>query len=554
MRLSVLLSALSKHCRCLVGGQTRLLSPQVTTQTSVGSFEYALNIGLITDDSREVRPGALFVAVPGGQQDGHNFIAQALQKGAVALVGEWPAERVMDALRTEVGHAAMWSVPYIQVRSSREALGWLHAAWNGYPSRQMMLIGVTGTDGKTTTTTLIHSILNAAGYKSGMVSTVSARIGEQLYDTGLHTTTPSAAEIQALLANMVLEGCTHAVLEVTSHGLDQHRVAGCAFDVAVVTNVTHEHLDYHGTWEAYLAAKARLFHALLDPLPEEWALGAKLSVDERVAVLNRDDASFKQLATIPVARRISYGVEVTDADVFASDVRFSPRGLIFLLHTPVGVVELRSPLVGRFNVSNILAAASVAVGLGVDLNAIAAGVENVHGVPGRMERIDEGQPFLAIVDFAHTPNALRRALETARHMAAPGGRVIVVFGAAGLRDRDKRWMMGQVAGRMADLVIVTAEDPRSESLSGIMCQIKRGLEAVDRTEGYDFWLVPDRGRAIKMAVDLARAGDVVIACGKGHEQSMCFGEVEYPWDDRVAMRAALRGTTLDALPTAHDAN
>lgn len=552
MQFSILLSGLSKYCRCLVGDRIKLLSPQMTESVSDRTFESPLDINLITDDSRAVRPGALFVAVPGKQHDGHGFIAQALQKGAVAVVGEWPIERVAGEVSDQVASSVIEPALYIRVRSSRRALGWLHAAWHGYPSKQMRLVGVTGTDGKTTTTTLIHSILSAAGYQAGMISTVRAQVGERIYDTGLHTTTPAAAQIQALLADMVHGGCSHAVLEVTSHGLHQHRVAGCVFDVAVVTNVTHEHLDYHGTWEAYLNAKARLFHALSDPMPEGWGGDVKLPVDERIAILNRDDASFQRLSAIPVGRQLTYSEEKTDADFFASDLRFSPQGLDFLMHTPVGVVRMKSPLVGRFNVSNILAAAAAAVGLGVDLATIAMGVERVRGVPGRMERIDEGQPFLAIVDFAHTPNALQRTLEAVRQMTeVVDGRVIVVFGSAGLRDQDKRWMMGRVAGTMADLVVVTAEDPRTESLPEIMHQIRRGLEMAGRTEGCDFWLVPDRGQAIKTAVDMARPGDVLIVCGKGHEQSMCFGDVEYPWDDRTAMRAALRGTTLDTLPTAH---
>jgi UDP-N-acetylmuramoyl-L-alanyl-D-glutamate--2,6-diaminopimelate ligase len=499
----------------------------------------------ITDDSRRVAPGFLFVAVPGLTVDGHRFIPAAVEAGAAAVVGERPAAE----LPLPPGF------PYLRVDDAREALGWLHAAWRGFPSRSLTLIGVTGTDGKTTTTNLIYAMLRAAGIKAGMVSTVSAQIGDQSYDTGLHTTTPVAGEVQHYLAQMVEAGTTHAVLESTSHGLAQRRLAGCDFDVAVVTNITHEHLDYHGSWEAYREAKAQLFRGLMT---------AYRKADQpKIAVLNRQDpGAFDYLREIPVDRRVTYAIRDVDFDavgtapsaaepeVIAEEVRFTPQGLAFTLRSAWGDGEFRSPLVGAFNVSNILAAASAALALDLPFAAVVQGVSAVQGVPGRMERIDEGQPFLAIVDFAHTPNALRRALETGRQMAGPGGRVIAVLGCAGLRDRAKRRMMGDVAGELADLTVVTAEDPRTESLAAIMAETALGLEAFGRREGVDYWRVPDRGAAMRRAVDMARPGDVILACGKGHEQSMCFGECEYPWDDREALRRALRGQTLDTLPTA----
>jgi UDP-N-acetylmuramoyl-L-alanyl-D-glutamate--2,6-diaminopimelate ligase len=320
-------------------------------------------------------------------------------------------------------------------------------------------------------------------------------------------------------------------------------VAGCDFDVVAVTNVTHEHLDFHGTLSAYQQAKASLFEGLTRSF-------RKPGVD-KVAVLNRDDDSFHYLSPIPADRQVVYSVD-GEGDVTAQDVVFDPGSTRFTLRTPAGETPIETALAGAFNVSNVLAAASVAVALNLSPGAIAAGVAAVPEVPGRMERIEEGQDFPAIVDFAHTPNALRRALETAQTMADDGGHVIVVFGCAGLRDREKRTMMGRIAGELADLVIITAEDPRTESLEEIMAESAAAATAAGKREGANLWRVPDRGEALRFACHEARKGDVVIACGKGHEQSMCFGTTEYSWDDREAMRRALRGETLDTLPTTNN--
>jgi UDP-N-acetylmuramoyl-L-alanyl-D-glutamate--2,6-diaminopimelate ligase len=495
----------------------------------------------ITDDSRRVAPGYLFVAVPGVNVDGHRFIGTAVDAGATAVIGERPRD----------GVDIPESVLYIQVNDSRQVLGWLHAGWYQHPSDNLVLIGVTGTDGKTTTTNLIHAILGAEGLTTGMISTVNARIGTESYDTGLHTTTPSSSNIQRYLAQMVASGASHAVLEATSHGLAQSRLAGCQFDVAVVTNVTHEHLDFHRNWDAYIEAKARLFKNLVATRQRH---SKKIRVTP-AAVLNGDDPkSLSYLSRIGVDRQIIYGVTSSLANVYAREISFDPDELRFQLITPVGDIGIRSSLVGLYNVSNILAAASVAVALGLSLDSIAEGTAQVHSIPGRMERIKEGQDFIAIVDFAHTPNAIRRALETAQAMVGEGGDVIAVFGCAGQRDREKRYMMGLAAGELADYIVVTAEDPRTESLDTIMEETTRGLTNVGREEGRDFWLVRDRGEAILKAVEMAKAGDIVIAFGKGHEQSMCFGETEYPWDDRRAMRLALDGVTLDTLPTSSSSN
>ncbi|MGC9395278.1 MAG: UDP-N-acetylmuramoyl-L-alanyl-D-glutamate--2,6-diaminopimelate ligase [Anaerolineae bacterium] len=490
----------------------------------------------ITDDSRQVRPGFLFVAVRGVSVDGHRFIPAAITAGAAAVAGEESAA----ALSLPSG------LPYLRVTDARQALGWLHAAWHGFPSRHLALTGITGTDGKTTTTNLLYEILSAAGRDTGMISTVNARIGALSLDTGLHTTTPHPADVQCYLADMVAAGATHAVLETTSEGLAQQRLAGCDFDVAVVTNITHEHVTAHGTWEAYREAKATLFRGL--------ATAARKPDVPKVAVLNRDDpGSFDYLRAISVEKQVVYGLETADVDVTATDIVYTPQGIRAILHSPWGKVEIASPLVGAFNVSNILAAASAALALGMPFDAVAEGIAAVRGVPGRMERLDEGQPFTAIVDFAHTPNALRVALLAARQWVAgqgrTRGRVIVAFGSAGLRDREKRRMMGEVAGELADLIVLTAEDPRTEPLDDILAEMADGVMRYPRVEGVDFWRVPDRGAALLHAVRLAQPNDIVLACGKGHEQSMCFGTVEYPWDDREALRRALHGETLDTLPT-----
>ena len=478
----------------------------------------------IQSDSRQVQPGDLFVAIPGTAADGHRYVGAALKAGAIACVVEHAVPELEAA-------------PTIIVPNAREALAYLHAAWHGFPAYQLRVIGVTGTDGKTTTTRLISAMLRAAGYRVGTIDTISATIGENEVPTGFHTTTPDAPEVQAYLAEMVAAGMQYAVIESTSHGLAQYRVAACAYDVAVVTNITHEHLDYHGTYEAYRAAKAMLFHALNDS-PHKPGMG-------KVAVLNADDSSYAYLREIPAERQIVYGL-ASEAEITASDIVAGPDGLSFTTHMAGADLAVRSPLLGRYNVSNILAAISAAHSQGVSAKAILEGIAQVRGVLGRMERIALGQPFTAIVDFAHTPNALDVALKTLRELAEgaavpgqPRGRVIVVFGCAGLRDRAKRPWMGRVAGQLADITVITAEDPRTESLDEIMEQIAVGCREAGAREGAEFHRVGDRQAAIDTALGLAAPGDIVVVTGKGHERSMCFGTTEYPWSDQDAVIAGL---------------
>jgi UDP-N-acetylmuramoyl-L-alanyl-D-glutamate--2,6-diaminopimelate ligase len=493
-----------------------------------------VEIGGIASDSRQVRDGMLFLAYRGVNVDGHDFIGAALQNGAAAVVGERDTTEARDRLPAEL------TVPYVWVPDGRQALAWLSAAWHAFPARRMTMIGVTGTDGKTTTVSLIYHILRAAGRRVGMISTVNAIIGESALDTGLHTTTPDAPDVQRLLAQMVAAGTEACVLEATSHGLAQQRVAACDFDVAVVTNITHEHLDIHGSFDAYRAAKARLFQGLT-------ASYRKPGIP-KIAVLNRGDSSFDYLWPHPADVKLTYNLG-GPGDVTARNLAQEPGQTRFDVDSPAGPFSLTTRLVGALFVFDILAATATALALGIDVGAIQAGVAAMHGVPGRMERVDRGQPFTALVDFAHTPNALRRALETARQLAG-GGRVIVVFGCAGLRDVQKRPMMGRVAAELADYAILTAEDPRTEDLATILAAMTEGCRQAGGIEGQTFERIPDRGAALAHAVELAGPGDVVIACGKGHEQSMCFGETEYPWDDRAALAAALEGHPLKTLPTA----
>ncbi len=526
--------------------------PEVQHCTVSDDALQAVEITAITADSRQVQPGALFVAYEGVSADGHDFIGQALAGGAVAAVGDkgWRAigargegreTRASSSLPSS--SASFPSFPYIRVRNGREALAHLSAAWHGYPSRRLKMIGVTGTDGKTTVANLIHAVLTAAGHRTGMISTVSALFGEESYGTGLHTTTPDAPDVQSYLARMVAAGSEYGVLEATSHGLAQHRVVACDFDVAVVTNITHDHLDFHGTHDAYVAAKALLFESLSHSHRKPGV--------PKIAILNADDSSFERLQSISADVQLTYGLSES-ADVRAVNIRYAPSATRFTVearrtaaHSLSSSFELETSLIGEYNVYNCLAAVAVGFSHSIEVEAIQRGIAGMKGVIGRMERIDEGQSFRAFVDFAHTPRALEVALETARRLT--DGQVIVVFGCAGLRDVQKRAWMGRIAGRLADRVVITAEDPRTEPLDEIMAQIAHGCQEAGRQESENYWRIGDRAEAIAFAVRMAEAGDVVIVTGKGHERSMCFGSDEEPWSDHAALRAALRG---EALPEA----
>ena len=479
--------------------------------------------GGVVESSRDAKAGSLFVARKGQSADGHDFIHQAIVAGAVAVVGEKPL--------------ADLPVPYIQVRDASAVLGHLAAAFNDYPSRKLIVIGVTGTDGKTTTCHLLHSILKHAKIRAGFISTISADFGDATASTGLHVTTPGAPQVQEYLVQMADAGLTHCILEMTSHGLSQGRLNGVDIDLALLTNVAHEHMDFHGSWANYRDAKAIMFRMLSDSFRKPGVA--------KTAIINADDPAADFFRAICSDRQLTYAVHAV-ADFQAKDIRESASGSSFQV---AGCrIDLRLP--GKFNMANALAAIAAARALGVDWTAIQAGVAAVELVSGRMERIDEGQDFKAIVDFAHTPKALESALIAGRQMLAPEKRLIVVFGSAGLRDVAKRRMMAETAAKLADLAILTAEDPRTESLDDILEAMAEACREQGGIEGETYFRLPDRGEAIYRACQLARPGDLVMACGKGHEQSMCFGTTEYPWDDRDAMRAALRGEPLRTLPTA----
>ena len=494
----------------------------------------------ITLDSREIKPGYIFAAVKGISVDGHQFIPKAIENGAVAILGEYTPDEPLE-------------VPYLTVENTREALAYIAAALEDFPARKLTVLGVTGTDGKTTTSTILYHILKAAGLKTGLITTVSAIIGDKEMDTGFHVTTPEAVDVQKYLSMMVKAGMTHVVLETTSHGLIQHRVTGCDYDIGVVTNITHEHLDYHGSFEEYRAAKGRLFTELTSPYKQSQTVPP-------TAILNKDDTgSYAYLQSITKAKQFAYAIEDQSVDFSAHDIQHTPQGLSFTITHKGSSTPIQTNMIGHYNISNILAAFSAAVaGLGIDPATAAKAIQNVPGVSGRMEVIDMGQEFTAIVDFAHTPNALTVALKTLKTIT--DGNIWAVFGSAGLRDREKRAMMGEVAAQYADYAIFTAEDPRTESLDGILAEMANAALAKGAAEGETFWRIRDRGAAIQYAVDHASPNDIVCAFGKGHEQSMCFGTTEHPWDDRTAMRAALAkhlnadGPTMPYLPTQDDGN
>lgn len=481
-------------------------------------------IAPVVESNHDIEQGGVFVARAGRTVDGHDFIKEAIERGAAAIIGE----REIRGLR----------VPYIRVGNAQNAVGLLSAAYYEYPSREMVIVGVTGTDGKTTTSHLIHSILReSTGGRAGFISTIAADLGDTQVSTGLHVTTPGAPQIQKYLSQMLWRGMSHCVLEMTSHGLAQGRLNGVDIDVAVLTNVTHEHLDYHGSWEAYRAAKATMFEML--------SRTKRKSGQRKLSIINADDPSAQFFQRIPANRVVRYGLR-NPAHYEARNPYYLPTGTQFEVDGDIYISEL----VGEFNMMNLLAAVATTREMECDVSAVRRGLEQVKSISGRMERIVEGQEFTAIVDFAHTPNALRKALEAGRTMLRDGGHLIAVFGSAGLRDREKRRMMAQVAAELADLTILTAEDPRTESLDAILAEMAAGAAEMGGVEGESFVRIPDRGYAIFEACQRAGRGDIVMVCGKGHEQSMCFGTTEYPWDDREALRAALRGTPLLTLPTA----
>jgi len=440
----------------------------------------------ITDDSRKVKKGFLFIAIKGLTVDGHKYITQAIANGATVVVGE-------ENLKLN-------NTRYIKVKNSRKELGVLSSKWYGNPSEKLKIIGVTGTDGKTTTSNLIYWILKTAGKKVGLISTINAKIGNKEYDTGFHVTNPEPLLLQELLAKMVKAKCEYAVLEVTSHGLDQERTAGTSFNIGVLTNITHEHLDYHKTMKNYIAAKGKLFK------------------DVKTAFLNSKNKSSSMIKPYvnKAAKIIKYNFQTFDGEIQnAINYRFEQD----------------------YNKENASAAVEVANTLKINSSDIIKAVRSFPQLSGRMEEIKNNKGIKIYVDFAHTPNALERVLKLLKNRKS-NGRLISIFGCAGERDNQKRPMMAGISTRLADISIFTAEDPRREDINKIIEEMHAGI----KNKNALVYNKPERGEAIFFAINkIAKKGDIVVICGKGHEKSMSYNGVEYLWSDQEAVKLALKG-------------
>jgi UDP-N-acetylmuramoyl-L-alanyl-D-glutamate--2,6-diaminopimelate ligase len=458
-------------------------------------------------DSRRIKPGAVFVAMKGGSTDGNRYIDKALANGALGVITD--SSQSFDHLL--VYRAGL---PVLEVEHGRRALAEASAAFFGHPERKLATTGITGTNGKTTTAFLIEALLNAAGRKTVLVGTIEYHVAGELR-TSIHTT-PESRDLFELMAGGASRGATELVTEVSSHGLDQGRAAGIGFDVAVFTNLTRDHLDYHGSMEKYFAAKRLLFDGTMYPAP-------------RVAVINSHDSRAEELACI--SRRA--GAEVRTYGIGQGDWRaashsLAPGGAVIELETPAGSAKVVSHLAGEVNILNLLAAFTAAHARDVAFDTLAASVPELKPVPGRFQPVDAGQPFTVIVDYAHTDDALRNLIDLARQMTAPsGGRIITVFGCGGDRDRTKRPKMGEAAGKGSDFVVATSDNPRSEDPRAILAEIEPGL----RSTGVRYVVEPDRAEAICVALKEARPNDVILIAGKGHEKEQILADRTVPFDD-----------------------
>lgn len=473
----------------------------------------------IAYDSRKVRDNYLFMAIKGEKVDGHMFIRDAVKRGATVIASENESDGAGSG--------------FILVRDSRKALACMANNFYGRPSEDLILTGVTGTNGKTTTTYLLKSILESWEKDVGLIGTIQYMIKDSSYPA-LHTT-PESVEFQGLLRQMLMTGCTHAVAEVSSHALAQYRVDNAVFRAAVFTNLTRDHLDFHKTMEDYFRAKGRLFTELLDR--------------SGTAVINTDDPYGQRLAAqlrtlSPGLEIVTFGIE-QDADMVARNIQFPSRGLQFTIASRDGDYEISSPLLGMPNIYNILSAAAAAVSLGVPWKMVQSGVGRAGTVAGRFQKVDAGQPFLCIIDYAHTEDALERLILTAKRLvssmhpsakkgAARAGRVITVFGCGGDRDQGKRPGMGEIATRLSDIVVITSDNPRSENPSEIIRQIEEG------TVQKNYLIEPERKNAIRKAVELAEDGDIVLVAGKGHEDYQEIQGIRYPYSDREILNEAIQ--------------
>lgn len=493
----------------------------------------SVSINALTCDSREVRPGSLFFALRGAQADGHRFIEQAAAAGAAAIILE-------DATFAPAG------IPWARVADGRAAMGVVSALFNGDPTASKPLIGITGTNGKTTTTYLIEAILAAAGHPAAVLGTISYRFGTKTIQAS-HTT-PESTELQSAFRQLAEAGAEAFVMEVSSHALEQKRVDGCLFNVGIFSNLTRDHLDYHGTMESYLEAKCRFFTELLRPSPAK---------PRRRAVINMDDPYGEEIARRSSCPVITFGIQ-GQCDVRPSDVTSSVDGICATMITPAGEFKFASHLLGRFNLSNILAAAAAGVALDLPLGAIKSGIENHTTVPGRMERVENRHGVTCLVDYAHTGDALENVLATLKEIA--GGRIITLFGCGGDRDNGKRPIMGKIAASMSDLAIVTSDNPRTEDPFGILEQIKAGIipltlheyrldELTDAFEEKGFIIYEQRHEAIRLAINLARPGDIVLLAGKGHEDYQIIGKTKHHFDDREEAAAAFAEKVKQCSPS-----
>ncbi|OGU15670.1 MAG: UDP-N-acetylmuramoyl-L-alanyl-D-glutamate--2,6-diaminopimelate ligase [Geobacteraceae bacterium GWC2_53_11] len=481
-----------------------------------------VSISSLTCDSRDVVPGALFFALRGVQADGHRYIEQAVAAGAAAVILE-------DAAAAPAGCS------WVKVADGRAAMGRISAIFNGEPTATRPLIGITGTNGKTTTTYLIEAILAAAGKPAAVLGTISYRFGATIIEAS-HTT-PESTELQQAFRQLAEAGAESFVMEVSSHALEQKRVDGCHFDIGVFSNLTRDHLDYHVTMESYLEAKSRLFSELLRPSDDK---------PRRRAVINMDDPYGAEIASRCACPVITFGIQGS-CDVRPKDVLSSVNGISATLVTPAGEIAFTSRLLGRFNLSNILAAAAAGVALDLPLQAIKQGIENHTTVPGRMERVENHRGVTCLVDYAHTGDALENVLTTLKELAT--GRIITLFGCGGDRDNGKRPIMGKIAASMSDLAIVTSDNPRTEDPQSILEQIKAGIMPLNLREyrvnelssGFTdkgFAMLENRHEAIRLAVSLAHPGDIVLLAGKGHEDYQIIGRTKHHFDDREEAKAA----------------
>jgi UDP-N-acetylmuramoyl-L-alanyl-D-glutamate--2,6-diaminopimelate ligase len=467
--------------------------------------EIDVEIREIASDSQKVSPGSLFIALKGSKQDGRQFISEAIERGAAAVV----LEGAMPRIGSEKGG----SVGMVRVSDARRALSHLASYFFGHPAAGMRLVGVTGTNGKTTTTFLIHALLKQSGLKAGLLGTI-------LYDLGGRTmeathTTPGSIDLQRYFSEMRSAGATHAVMEVSSHALDQGRVDGCRFGAAVFTNLTRDHLDYHGTLETYFASKRKLF-----------------DLTEGRRLINIDDPWGRKLQEEAPERSWSYGIE-RKGDLCPREIESGFDGIRMTVETPIGEIEIGSSLVGRYNIYNLLSAVGVGIALGLSGSEISAGIASMSGVPGRFEKIDLGQDFSVIVDYAHTEDALDRLLQAVCDLSPR--RIITVFGCGGDRDRGKRPKMGAVSARLSGKTILTSDNPRSEEPTSILREIEAGFPS----PAPDYEVIPNRQEAIARAIGLAEGGDAVVIAGKGHENYQIIGKERLPFDDRTVARSAL---------------